>query len=87
MTEQPPPGSVVITPDELFSRIDVVRDELREMRSDVRALSSEVRRLADLDNRVRALEQFRWRTVGAAAALGSIGGAGLISLLQAVVRI
>lgn len=53
------------------------KDVLLEVREDVRAMKSTVDVLASqhLDERVRALEAWRWKAVGFGAAVGAIVGA------------
>jgi hypothetical protein len=70
-----PPGSVIITPAELYSDVKVISTAVTDMRSEVREIS---KALPDHESRIRALERRIWWATGAAAG----AAAGLSQLLQ-----
>ncbi|HEV2784703.1 MAG TPA: hypothetical protein VGX25_35410 [Actinophytocola sp.] len=71
-----PPGSVVITPTELYKEMQGIDSKVDDIRADLKAVLPMV---PDHETRIRALEKRMWVMAGAATVLG--GGLGkLISV-------
>lgn len=94
MTEQPvmlPPGSAVITPNQMYAELhevgrkvdrlaSIVDPSLAQLRVD---LGETDKRAAALELRVRVLENWRWFVLGAAAVVGTATGYGASLLVGA----
>lgn len=72
-----PPGSVIITPTELYSEVKAIGTDVSGMRGDLREIS---KALPDHEGRIRALERRMWWATGLAAG----AAAGATRLLQAL---
>lgn len=94
MDQQVPPGSVVITPAELYAEVKATHNSVTEMRGEVRKLTevipdheNRLRALeqreenADIEERLRSLERARWLVAGFAAGGGGLIGSILTKLL------
>jgi hypothetical protein len=66
-----PPGSVVITPTELYKEMQGIDQKLDEVRVDLKPVLAAI---PDHESRLRALERRMWIASGVAAVLG--GGLG-----------
>lgn len=68
-----PPGSVIITPTELYAKVEAIGNDVSGMRGDLREIS---KALPDHESRIRALEKKVWwasgLSAGAAAAIGQL---------------
>lgn len=77
--ENPPPGSIVITPQEVYSEVkkltSVVERMLAQQEGDTTRAD-----IAELRAEVRTLQQFRWTLLGGALAAGATGGAAVARL-------
>jgi hypothetical protein len=72
-----PPGSVVITPTELYKEMQLTHQAVTEMRGDLKKVT-EV--MPDHETRIRALERRIWLAAGVAAG----AAAGITKALSAV---
>jgi hypothetical protein len=72
---------------------DVVRDLIREvsdLRGDIRALTARIderldsggKQIEDHEDRLRLLEQWRWKMAGGAAIAGALAGGGASALIE-----
>ncbi|TCO64959.1 hypothetical protein [Actinocrispum wychmicini] len=70
-----PPGSVVITPTELYAEVKGIGTAVAEIKGDVQELR---KALPDHESRIRALERRMWWATGVAATFA----AGITELVQ-----
>ncbi|GEC02944.1 hypothetical protein SSP24_05990 [Streptomyces spinoverrucosus] len=73
MTAPPePPNGVVIRSREVWDKLCAVENAVNEIRSELKTtVKDHGKQLDDLTQRVRALEEARWRATGAGAVLGA----------------
>lgn len=83
-----PDGSVIITPNELFSELRATHDEVKAVSQQMASLTDTVgtkiatleRSSEDHEKRLRELEKRIYRWAGAAAVVGVLGGSALARL-------
>lgn len=89
-----PPGSVVITPNQMFDEMRAIHDEVRnlagkvdpalaEMRGDIGELKSDRKAL---ELRIRALENWRWFVLGISSVAALVASAGVSWIIDVVRR-
>ncbi|EPD63190.1 hypothetical protein [Streptomyces sp. HGB0020] len=75
MSTPPEPQGVVIRSREVWDKLCAVEAAVNETRSEVKTtLKDHGKQLEDLTQRVRVLEEARWRATGAGAVLGAAAG-------------
>lgn len=73
MSTPPEPQGVVIRSREVWDKLCVVEAAVNETRSEVKTtMKDHGRQLDDLTQRMRVLEEARWRATGAGAVLGAV---------------
>ena len=73
MSAQIPDGSVVVTPTDMYREIRDMHDELRALNSSINPALQEIRGdVEDHETRIRTLEKFSWKQIGASSVLATV---------------